>query len=112
MIRVLATTGFLSMPLAVQATGSAMGKGDVVLDETPFVMVGHTPVPCAGGSRCLHICANCILVLPGKANTGVLVESKTKGGRGNLITFNLSWALYRPQKSGCNTERRNRGRPT
>lgn len=101
LVAILATIGFLSVAPAVHATGSAMGGGAVAHDRTPSVMVSHSQVPCAGGSPCLHVCADCIPVLPGKADTAVLVESETKRSPGNLITFNLSWALYRPPKSGC-----------
>ncbi|MBC7478583.1 MAG: hypothetical protein H7317_10875 [Pseudorhodobacter sp.] len=103
MIRLLAalvaTIGFLSMAAAGHATGCAMESGLVAQDQTLAVRIGHCQA-CAGGSRCRPVCANCILVLPGQVDTAVPVQSKTKGGPVNLITFNLSWALYRPPKSG------------
>lgn len=106
---ILATIAFLSMAPLVHATDFAIERGDTAQVRTPSVMASHCLAPCADGIRCLHVCADCIVVLPGQAETAVLVKSKTKGSPGNFMTFNLSRALYRPPKSGWNdrtTERR------
>lgn len=97
---IVATVGFLSMAPAGHATGSAMDGGVVAHRSASPTMVGDFPARCQGGNPCLLVCAACFPVPREQAGNAVLADSKTRSGLDRLVSFDLSWLLYRPPKAG------------
>lgn len=96
---IVATVGFLSMAPAGHAAGSAMDGGLVAHRSASPSMVGDLPARCQGGNPCPLVCAAYFPVPCEQANA-VLADSKTRSGLDRLVSFDLSWLLYRPPKAG------------